>query len=193
MNTVTITVSTLIIGIILGIVVLLAIYVISTYNKLVKNRNKVKDGWSQIDVQLKRRADLIPNLVETVKGYTSHESETLEAVINARNSFNTAGSIEEEMEANNQITGALNKLFALTEAYPDLKANENFLSLQTDLKEVEEKISYSRQFYNDTVLNYNNMIEMFPGNIIASLFKFKGSKFFEIENEKEKEVPKVKF
>lgn len=179
--------------IILGIVVLLAIYVISTYNKLVKNRNKVKDGWSQIDVQLKRRADLIPNLVETVKGYTSHESETLEAVINARNSFNTAGSIEEEMEANNQITGALNKLFALTEAYPDLKANENFLSLQTDLKEVEEKISYSRQFYNDTVLNYNNMIEMFPGNIIASIFKFKGSKFFEIENEKEKEVPKVKF
>lgn len=179
--------------ILLVVLIVLVMYIISIYNNLVRNRNKVKDGWAQIDVQLKRRADLIPNLVETVKGYAKHESETLEAVIQARNSFNTAASVEEEIEANNQITGALNKLFALTEAYPDLKANENFLSLQNDLKEVEEKISYARQFYNDIVLTYNNLIEMFPSNIIASLFKFTQSKFFEIENEKDKEVPNVKF
>ena len=133
--------------IILGAIVLvLVIYVASTYNKLVTNRNKVKDGWAQIDVQLKRRADLIPNLVETVKGYATHEKETLEEVIKARNSFNTASTVEEEIEANNQITGALNRLFALSEAYPELKANTNFLSLQNDLKDVEEKISYARQF-----------------------------------------------
>jgi len=181
------------IWIILGVVVLLVAYVASTYNKLVKNRNKVKDGWSQIDVQLKRRADLIPNLVETVKGYASHESETLEAVIKARNSFNTASTVEEEMDANNQITGALNKLFALSEAYPDLKANSNFLSLQNDLKEIEEKISYARQFYNDVVMMYNNVVQMFPTNIIAGMFNFKETKFFEIENAKDKEVPNVKF
>ena len=179
--------------VLLIVVLVLIMYVISVYNKLVKNRNKVKDGWAQIDVQLKRRADLIPNLVETVKGYAKHESETLEAVIQARNSFNTAGSVEEEINANNQITGALNKLFALSESYPDLKANTNFLSLQNDLKDVEEKISYARQFYNDIVLSYNNLIQMFPSNIIASLFKFKEEKFFEIENAKDKEVPNVKF
>lgn len=179
--------------ILLAIVVVLGIFVASTYNNLVTNRNKVKDGWAQIDVQLKRRVDLIPNLVETVKGYAKHESETLEEVIKARNSFNTASTVEDEMNANNQITGALNKLFALSEAYPDLKANENFLSLQNDLKEVEEKISYARQFYNDIVLSYNNIVEMFPSNIIANMFKFKQEKFFEIENEKEKEAPKVSF
>ena len=179
--------------VLLIVVLVLIMYVISVYNKLVKNRNKVKDGWAQIDVQLKRRADLIPNLVETVKGYAKHESETFEAVIQARTSFNTAGSVEEEINANNQITGALNKLFALSESYPDLKANTNFLSLQNDLKDVEEKISYARQFYNDIVLSYNNLIQMFPSNIIASLFKFKEEKFFEIENAKDKEVPNVKF
>lgn len=179
--------------ILLAIVVVLGLFIASTYNKLVTNRNKVKDGWAQIDVQLKRRVDLIPNLVETVKGYAKHESETLEEVIKARNSFNTASTVEDEMNANNQITGALNKLFALSEAYPDLKANENFLSLQNDLKEVEEKISYARQFYNDIVLSYNNIVEMFPSNIIANMFKFKQEKFFEIENEKEKEAPKVSF
>lgn len=179
--------------ILLAIVVVLGLFIASTYNKLVTNRNKVKDGWAQIDVQLKRRVDLIPNLVETVKGYAKHESETLEEVIKARNSFNTASTVEDEMNANNQITGALNKLFALSEAYPDLKANENFLSLQNDLKDVEEKISYARQFYNDIVLSYNNIVEMFPSNIIANMFKFKQEKFFEIENEKEKEAPKVSF
>jgi len=179
--------------IILGIIVLIIAYVASSYNKLVSSRNKVKDGWAQIDVQLKKRADLIPNLVETVKGYATHEKETLEEVIKARNSFNTASSVEEEIEANNQITGALNRLFALSEAYPDLKANTNFMSLQNDLKDVEEKISYARQFYNDIVLKYNNAVEMFPSNIIASIFGFKVSKFFEIENAKDKETPKVSF
>ena len=179
--------------ILLAVVLILGVYVVSVYNKLVVNRNKVKDGWAQIDVQLKRRADLIPNLVETVKGYAKHENDTFEEVIKARNSFNTATTVEEEIDANNQITGALNKLFALSEAYPDLKANENFLSLQNDLKDVEEKISYARQFYNDIVLNYNNSVEVFPSNIIANMFNFKQEKFFEIENEKEKEAPKVSF
>lgn len=179
--------------ILLAVVLILGVYVVSVYNKLVVNRNKVKDGWAQIDVQLKRRADLIPNLVETVKGYAKHENDTLEEVIKARNSFNTATTVEEEIDANNQITGALNKLFALSEAYPDLKANQNFLSLQNDLKDVEEKISYARQFYNDIVLNYNNAVEMFPSKIIANMFNFKQEKFFEIENEKEKEAPKVSF
>jgi len=179
--------------ILLAIVLVLGAYVASVYNKLVSNRNKVKDGWAQIDVQLKRRADLIPNLVETVKGYAKHEKDTFEEVIKARNSFNTATTVEEEIEANNQITGALNRLFALSEAYPELKANENFLSLQNDLKDAEEKISYARQFYNDIVMNYNNAVEMFPSNIIAGMFNFKQEKFFEVENEKEKEAPKVSF
>jgi len=179
--------------ILIAIVVVIGIFVASSYNKLVVNRNKVKDGWAQIDVQLKKRADLIPNIVETVKGYAKHEKDTLEDVIKARNSFNTATTVEEEIEANNQITGALNRLFALSEAYPDLKANANFLSLQNDLKDVEEKISYARQFYNDIVLKYNNAVEMFPSNIIAKMFNFKQEKFFEIENAKEKEAPKVSF
>lgn len=181
-----------IIIIILAVVLLLVMYVIGVYNKLVQNRNKVKDQWAQIDVQLKKRVDLIPNLVETVKGYAKHEKETLDAVIKARNAFNSANTIEEELEANNQITGALNKLFALSEAYPDLKANANFMSLQTDLKDVEEKIAFARQFYNDVVLTYNNMIEMFPSNIIANMFGFKASEFFKID-ETEKEAPKVSF
>ena len=179
--------------IILVVVVLLAVVVASGYNSLVSLRNKVKDQWSQIDVQLKKRADLIPNIVETVKGYAKHEKETLEGVIKARNALNTASTVEDEINANNQITGALNKLFALSEAYPELKANENFMSLQKDLKDVEEKISYARQFYNDTVMTYNNKVQMFPSNIIASLFGFKESKFFELDNEKDRETPKVSF
>ena len=179
--------------ILLAVVLIFGVYVVSVYNKLVVSRNKVKDGWAQIDVQLKRRADLIPNLVETVKGYAKHEKDTFEEVIKARNALNTATTVDEEINANNQITGALNKLFALSEAYPELKANQNFLSLQNDLKDVEEKISYARQFYNDIVLNYNNSVEVFPSNIIAGMFNFKQEKFFEIENEKEKEAPKVSF
>lgn len=181
------------IGLIIGVVVvLIVLYVISTYNTLVKLRNKVKDQWSQIDVQLKRRCDLIPNLVETVKGYAGHEKSTLEDVIKARNTFVAASTPEDEMKASGEITQALNKLFALSEAYPELKANENFLSLQNDLKEVEEKISYARQFYNDNVMNYKNKIEMFPTNIIAGIFGFKPEAFFEASAEERKNV-EVKF
>lgn len=179
--------------VVIVIVVIIALWFIGTYNSLVGLRNRVKDQWSQIDVQLKRRADLIPNLVETVKGYAKHEKSTFEDVVKARNAFASANTQAEEIEANNQITSALNKLFALSEAYPELKANQNFLSLQSDLKEVEEKISYARQFYNDTVLSYNNKVEMFPTNIIANIFGFKQNEFFKLDNESERKAPKVSF
>ncbi len=179
--------------VLIAVLVILVLYVISTYNSLVRGRNKVKDQWSQIDVQLKRRVDLIPNLVETVKGYAKHEKSTFEDVVKARNAFASATTVAEEIEANNQITGALNKLFALSESYPELKANENFLSLQADLKDCEEKISYARQFYNDTVLSYNNKVEVFPTNIIANIFGFKQSEFFKLDNPAEREAPKVSF
>lgn len=179
--------------IIIVILVLLVLYVIGAYNGLVMARNKVKDQWAQIDVQLKKRVDLIPNLVETVKGYAKHEKSTFEDVVKARNAFASANTQAEEIEANNQITSALNKLFALSEAYPELKANQNFLSLQSDLKEVEEKISYARQFYNDTVLSYNNKVEMFPTNIIANIFGFKQNEFFKLDNESERKASKVSF
>ena len=179
--------------IVLVVLVLLCIlYIISTRNALVVLRNKVKDQFSQIDIQLKKRYDLIPNLVETVKGYAKHEKETLEGVIEARNKAVTANSINEKVDAENQITGALNKLFALSEAYPELKANENFKSLQNELKEVEDKIAYSRQFYNDTAMSYNNIVAMFPSNIVANMFKFKSYDYFKID-EKERENVKVKF
>ena len=170
--------STIVIIIIVGLIFILACYVISVYNKLVNARNKVDNQFSQIDVQLKRRADLIPNLVETVKGYAKHEEGTLTAVIEARNMAVNAGSINEKIYANNQLTGALNKLFALSEAYPDLKANTNFMSLQNDLKDTEDKITYARQFYNDTAMSFNNLVEMFPSNIIAGMFGFKKYQFF---------------
>ena len=178
--------------IVIAVILFIIFYAIGVYNKLVNARNKVKDQFSQIDVQLKRRVDLIPNLVETVKGYAKHENSTLKEVIEARNKLNSAGTINEEIDANNKLTGALNKLFALAESYPDLKANENFKTLQEDLKDTEDKISYARSFYNDTVLQYNNIVEMFPSNIIASMFKFTKYEFFKID-EKEKENPKVKF
>jgi len=185
--------GTIILIVVTVLVVLLIFYAISVYNKLVGMRNKVRDQWAQIDVQLKRRVDLIPNLVETVKGYAKHEKETFDAVIKARNSFNSANTKEAEIEANNQITGALNRLFALSEAYPELKANENFISLQADLKDTEDKISFARQFYNDVVLTYNNLIEMFPSNIIAGIFGFKIEEFFKVESEEERNAPKVSF
>ena len=180
-----------IIGIII-VVVLIAIYIVATYNGLVGMRNRVKDQWSQIDVQLKRRFDLIPNLVEAVKGYADHEQETLKGVIEARNKFNVAKTPEEEMAANDQLSNFVSKLFALSEAYPDLKANQNFMSLQSDLKDTEDKIASARQFYNDTVLTLNNKIEMFPSNIVASMFKFTKEPFFEA-NEESREAVKVKF
>lgn len=174
------------------IVVLIILFVIGTYNSLVKLRNKVRNQWSQIDVVLKNRADLIPNLVETVKGYAGHESETLEAVISARNSYVTASTPEAQMKASGEITGALSKLFALSESYPDLKANTNFLDLQAKLTETEDKIRYARQFYNDAVNKFNNKVEMFPSNIIAGMFNFEMAKLFEA-SEADKEVPNVQF
>lgn len=178
--------------VIIVVLVLLLIYGISVYNKLVNSKNKVKNQFSQVDIQLKRRADLIPNLIETVKGYTKHEEGTFTKVVEARNKALSASSINEKIEANNELTSALNKLLMLSEAYPDLKANENFLSLQNDLKETEDKIAYSRQFYNDSAMDFNNVVEMFPSNIIAGMFKFKKFEYFKID-EKEKETPKVKF
>ena len=178
--------------IILAIVAVLVIFVWVTYNGLVTAKVRVDEAWSDIKVQLKRRLDLIPNLVETVKGYAKHEEKTLKEVVEARNKMATASGINEEVEASNAVTSALNKLFALSEAYPELKANENFMSLQADLKETEDKISYARGFYNDTVLTYNNLREQFPSSIIASMFKFEKLEFFNAD-EKDRENPQVKF
>ena len=178
--------------IILIIVVLLILFIISVYNSLVTLRQRVKNAFGQMDVQLQRRFDLIPNLVETVKGYTKHESETLEAVIKARNTYVSATLPEDQMKADGELTQAISKLFALTESYPDLKANTNFQALQQELTETESKIAAARQFYNDTVLVYNNKIDMVPSNIIASLFKFTKEAFFEA-NETERQNVQVKF
>jgi LemA protein len=178
--------------IILIVIVVLVILVISLYNGLVGKRNRVKNSWSQIDVQLKRRFDLIPNLVETVKGYASHEKETLEAVVSARTKYLSAETPEDMMNANGQLSQVLGRLFALSEAYPDLKANQNFAHLQQELSKTEDKISYARQFYNDVVLTYNNSVQMFPTNIIASMFGFKEEPFFRTD-EIERETPQVKF
>ncbi len=178
--------------VVLVIIILLILWFISTYNALVKLRNRKDDQWSQIDVQLKRRADLIPNLVETVKGYAKHESKTLENVIAARNSFASSKTQEEEIARSGELTQAIGKLFAVAESYPDLKANQNFLSLQNDLKDCEDKISTMRQFYNDTVLTYNNKIQTIPSNFVANLSGFKPGVFFQVD-EQDKEVPKVSF
>ena len=178
--------------VVIAIVVILIVLLCIGYNQLVRLKNMVKDQWSQIDVLLKRRCDLIPNLVETVKGYATHEKETLEAVINARNKSVTANSVNDSTIANSELTHALNKLFALSEAYPDLKANTNFIDLQKNLKETEDKIAYARQFYNDTVLKYKNKLEVFPSNIVAGIFGFKPEPFFEA-TETERENVKVKF
>lgn len=180
------------IWIVLIVVGLIALYVISTYNTLVRLRNRVKDQWAQIEVQLKRRFDLIPNIVETVKGYAKHESDTLKGVIEARNKFNVASTPEQEMQASNMLTGAVRQLFALSESYPELKADTNFLKLQSNLEDTENKISSARQFYNDTVLTLNDKVEMFPSNLIAKMFGFKKEAFFEAEEEA-KVAPKVQF
>lgn len=184
--------GTIILIVVIAIIVLLILWVIATYNSLISFRNRVRDAWSQIDVQLKRRFDLIPNLVETVKGYTKHESETLENVIKARNTYLSATLPEDQLKADGELTKAVNKLFALTESYPDLKANTNFTDLQNQLKETENKIAMSRQFYNDIVMQYNNKVEMVPSNIVANIFKFKKEAFFEAA-EPERENVKVQF
>ena len=162
-------------------IVLLVIFAIATYNRLVRLRNRVDAAWSQIDVQLKRRYDLIPNLVETVKGYAAHERETLDAVITARQQTAQADNVQERAQAENMLTGALRQLFAVAEAYPDLKANQNFLALQEELTGTESRIAFSRQFYNEQVLAYDNATETFPTNIFANAFNFEAKPYFEVE------------
>jgi LemA protein len=169
--------------IILGIVVVLVIFVIMLYNSLVSLRNRIENAWAQIDVQLKRRYDLIPNLVETVKGYASHESETLEKVIQARNMAVAATGVEGQAQAENMLTGALKSLFAVSEAYPDLKANQSFLQLHEELTGTEGRIAYARQFYNDSVYKYNTKIQSFPAVIIAGMFRFTEREYFETDDE----------
>jgi LemA protein len=169
--------------IILVIVVLVGLYAVISYNGLVSLRNRIENAWAQIDVQLKRRYDLIPNLVETVKGYASHERETLDAVIEARNAGMNASGPHDQAEAENQITGALKSLFALSEAYPDLKANQNFAQLQEELTGTEGRIAYARQFYNDTVYRYNTKIQSFPSNVLANAFRFSEREYFEADDE----------
>jgi LemA protein len=178
--------------IILIVIAVLALIAISLYNGLVVKRNRVKNSWSQIDVQLKRRFDLIPNLVETVKGYAAHEKETLEAVVSARTKYLSAKTPEDMMNANGQLSQVLGRLFALSESYPDLKANENFAHLQQELSKTEDKISYARQFYNDVVLTYNNAVQMFPTSIVASMFGFMEEPFFKTA-EGERDAPRVNF
>ncbi|HSA59288.1 MAG TPA: LemA family protein [bacterium] len=179
--------------VLLAIPVLFILWVIMAYNGLVAWRNQVKNAWSQIDVQLKRRYDLIPNLVETVKGYAKHERETLENVIKARNVAMTAATPKEVGQAENVLQGTLKSLFALSESYPDLKANQNFLGLQEELTSTENKISFARQFYNDTVNRFNTLIQSFPKNIIAGIFKFEAAQLFEVEAPEERKAVKVQF
>ena len=182
------------IPIIIGIVIVVAIgcIIAGIYNNMVTLRNRIDNAWQNIDTQLQRRGDLIPNLVETVKGYAAHEKETLAAVVSARNTMVAATTPEEKMAADGMLTGALRQLFAVSESYPDLKANANFSQLQATLEDTENKVSYARQSYNDCVLKYNNAIQTFPGNIFAGIFQFKERQGFEAA-EAARQVPNVKF
>jgi len=179
--------------IILGVVVLIIIYFIAIYNNLIAIKNRAENGWASIDTQLQRRFDLIPNLVETVKGYAAHEKDVLENITKARSGMMSAQTVGEKAEADNALTGTLKTLFAVAEAYPDLKANQNFMQLQVDLKGTEDKIAFSRQFYNDTVARLNTEIQKFPQNIIAGIGGFKERQYFEIQNEQAKQNVQVKF
>jgi len=180
--------------IVIVIVVLIALVFVAGYNGLVRLRNRIDSAWSQIGVQLERRHDLIPNLIETVKGYAAHEKSTLEGVVEARNAAIQAKNSgpEQQAQAENVLTGALKSLFALAEAYPDLKANQSFLSLQEELTATEDRIAYARQFYNDSVMKYDNKIQSIPSNIIAGMFGFKSREYFQAE-QGATEVPKVQF
>ena len=175
------------------IIAFVIIAVVGIYNALVNLRNRCENAWSQVDVQLRRRYDLIPNLVETVKGYAAHEKETFQKVTEARSQAINAGSVKEQGAAENMLTGALKSLFAVAEAYPDLKANQNFLMLQEELAGTEGKIAYARQFYNDNVMKFNTKQQVFPSNIIANMFNFKEREYFEIEEEEAKGPVKVQF
>ncbi len=183
------------VGLIIVIVILLIIVIslIGMYNTLVRLRNRVKNAWAQIDVQLKRRHDLIPNLVETAKGYMKHEQNTLKEITEARSKAMGAGSVGDKAKAEGELSGAMSKFFLVVENYPDLKANSNFLAVQEELTSTENKIAFARQSYNDQVLFFNNKIQIFPSNIVASMFNFKENEFFKIENKAEKAVPKVDF
>jgi LemA protein len=179
--------------IVLIVIAVVVLFVISIYNSLIQLRNRVKNAWSQIDVQLKRRHDLIPNLIETVRGYMKHEREIMENITKYRSQAMEAGSVGEKAKAEGLLSGALGQLRVQVENYPDLKANQNFLALQEELTSTENKISFARQSYNDQVLFYNNKIQMFPSNIIAGMFRFLQEEFFQVEDEKERAVPKVSF
>jgi LemA protein len=179
--------------IVIGILVIIIFWVVGMYNGLVRLRNQVKNGWSQIDVQLKRRHDLIPNLIETAKGYMKHERETLESITNARTHALEASGVTNQAKAEGELNNALSRFMLIVENYPDLKASQNFLSLQEELSSTENKVSFSRQFYNDQVLAFNTKIESVPTNIIAGKFNFKQAEFFEIETPAEREAPKVQF
>lgn len=183
---------TVVLIIVIVALVLLALWVVATYNGLVKLRNRVDNAWAQIDVQLKRRLDLIPNLVETVKGYAAHESTTLEAVVQARQASIAASGPRAEAAADNVLSGALRQLFALSEAYPDLKANASFLSLQEELAGTESRVAYARQFYNDAVLKYNTKTQQVPTVVIAKPFGFTEREYFEAEDAA-REAPRVQF
>lgn len=178
--------------VILGLVILLVLIGIGYQNKFVKLQERVKNSWSQIDVQLQKRFDLIPNLVEVVKGYATHEKETLERVVAARTHYTTAGIVDEKIKASGELGSVLSRLMMVSESYPELKANTNFLDLQNQLKDIENKIGFARQFYNDTVTAYNQAIRMIPGNIFAGMFNFKEEPLFKVESEV-REAPKVKF
>jgi LemA protein len=179
--------------VILVVVVLIALFIIGIYNALIRLRNQVDNAWSQIDVQLKRRHDLIPNLVETAKGYMKHERETFEAITKARSQAMGAKTVSDAGQAEGVLGEALSKFMLVVENYPELKANQNFLAIQEELTSTENKISFARQSYNDQVLFFNNKIQMFPSNIIAGMFRFIRRDFFEIEVAAEREVPKVSF
>lgn len=179
-------------GGLVGVIIAIAAFVAAMFNRFVVLRNRVDNAWAQIDVQLKQRYDLIPNLVETVKGYAAHESTTFEKVTQARNMAMSASGVGEQAQAENMLTGALKSLFAVAEAYPELKANENFMNLQEQLSTIEQKIAYARQFYNDSVMTFNTAIQQFPGNVFASVFGFSAREYFEIEAAAA-EAPKVSF
>ncbi len=184
--------AVIILLVILGIIVLAALMMLGIYNGLIRSRMRTREAWSGIDVQLKRRGDLVPNLVETVRGYASHERETFQNVTNARAMLQQAGGPAEAAQANNQLTQALRSLFAVAEAYPQLRASENFLALQNELTDIEEKIAYARQFYNRNVTDFNSRIQVFPNVMIAGMFNFQPFEFFEAE-EAAREVPHVSF
>jgi LemA protein len=178
--------------IIVAVVALIVLIFVVQYNGLVRLRNRIDNAWSQIDVQLQRRHDLVPNLVETVKGYAAHEKDTFERVVQARNQAVSAQGAEAQAQAENVLTGALRQLFAVAEAYPDLKANQNFLELQEQLTSTEDRVAYARQFYNDSVVKYNNKIQSIPSNILAGMFNFHEREYFEVE-EDARTVPRVQF